>query len=185
MAGKGKAVTPKRAREVQAWADATLRPPTASGPMPEATSGPSDRTKTPWQSDQTAANIDAWARHVGPDNVHEPGVELRANSFAPGLHRLNMAVHRASDPDDTANDLSLMPSARVHSELSGAMRVTFNTAERHYDDSHMHSHAPSQQPEPPRGPTGKPRGFQIHKVQAAAQAARGAQYNGPDDDEAN
>ena len=37
----------------------------------------------------------------------------------------------------------------------------------------------------PGQPPLKPRGFQIHKVQAAAQAAKGNQYTGPDDDGAD
>jgi hypothetical protein len=90
--------------------------------------------------------------------------------FAPGLKRFNDVMNRRSDPDDTANDPSLMPG--------------FNAANRHYEDSHMHSHAPAQPPQP-GVPSGKPRGFQIHKVQAAAQAAKGNQYNGPDDDGAD
>ena len=56
----------------------------------------------------------------------------------------------------------------------------FNHAEAHYEASHMQ---PSGQQ--PLGPSGKPRGFQIHRVQAAAQAARGARYDGPNDDGSN
>ena len=56
----------------------------------------------------------------------------------------------------------------------------FNQANRHFEDSHMQS--PTQTPQQPGVPSGKPRGFQIHKVQAAAQAAKGNQYTGPDDD---
>jgi len=59
--------------------------------------------------------------------------------------------------------------------------AAFNQANQHFEDSHPQSHADAQ-PQQAGEPRGKPRGFQIHKVQAAAQAAKGNQYSGPDDD---
>jgi hypothetical protein len=131
------------------------------------------------RGNQTAIELHQWASQLGSAAPHSPEATRKSlpsvSSLGPGLHRLGMSVMRASDPDDTANDLSLIPRGQLGD---------FNAANRHYEDSHMQSHAPNQQPET-TGPTGKPRGFQIHKVQAAAQRAKGNQYAGPDDDGAD
>jgi hypothetical protein len=177
----------------------------------------------------TAVELAAWA-NASNKTPSDPTRGSEFSSFAPGLQRLQQTVRRASDPDDTANDLSLMPGARAAAPThrgpvaigsAGRERVrqaldmrearaddegtphvgplalgspgrarldrsmaTFNQANRHYQDSHMQSHAPDQ-PKQPGVPSGKPRGFQIHKVQAAAQRAKGNQYTGPDDDGAD
>ena len=68
--------------------------------------------------------------------------------------------------------------------LSPRETAAFNQADQHFENSHLQSHA-NAQPQPPGGPSGKPRGFQIHHVQAAAQRAKGNQYTGPDDDGSN
>ena len=63
--------------------------------------------------------------------------------------------------------------------MSPRENAAFKQANQHFEQSHLQSHADAQ---PPGVASGKPRGFQIHKVQAAAQAAKGNQYTGPDDD---
>ena len=65
--------------------------------------------------------------------------------------------------------------------MSPRETTAFNQAYQHFEASHLQSHADAK-PQQPGGPSGKPRGFQIHKVQAAAQRAKGNQYTGPDDD---
>jgi len=63
--------------------------------------------------------------------------------------------------------------------LSPHETAAFNQADQHFEQSQIQTHAQTPQP---GVPSGKPRGFQIHHVQAAAQAAKGNQYTGPDND---
>lgn len=65
--------------------------------------------------------------------------------------------------------------------MSPRENAAFKQANQHFEQSHLQSHSDAQ-PQQPGVASGKPRGFQIHKVQAAAQAAKGNQYTGPDDD---
>lgn len=67
------------------------------------------------------------------------------------------------------------------SSLAPDQSRAFNAASQHYADSHMTGETAQKQP-PTYGPSGDGRrGFAIPKVQAAAQAAKGNQYDGPEE----
>lgn len=64
--------------------------------------------------------------------------------------------------------------------LSPDQSRAFNAAQQHYADSHMTGHADKQPPTYGDNGDGR-KGFQIPKVQAAAQSAKGNKYEGPDE----
>ena len=113
--------------------------------------------------DNRMATAGAVAHALG----NQTAVDLHAWANQPGM------------PDEAHS-----PEATQRSnELAADEMRAFNRAETHYQASHLQ--ASGQPPPQPGVPSGKPRGFQIHKVQAAAQRAKGNQYAGPDDDGAD
>ena len=65
-----------------------------------------------------AHELAAWADRVGAP-AHTPEAQAKSNAlaakgqpFAPGLARFNQSMNRYSDPDDTANDLSTLPTGK-------------------------------------------------------------------------
>jgi hypothetical protein len=144
-------------------------------------------TAAGYLQDPTALNLAAHQYRPGMLLPHEPGAQHRAMEVdrkqgpAPqlgyGMQRLDTAVHRYRDPDDTANDPSLM---------SG-----FNAANRQYEDAHMQSHAPPQ-PDPnanhSRGTQNEQNLKQIianRQARAAQNATSGGQGGGGNDDGTN
>lgn len=72
------------------------------------------------------------------------------------------------------------PSSGPQGSLDPGQTRAFNQASQHYSDSHMTGHADKASPTYGANGDGR-RGFQIPKVQAAAQAAKGNNYQGPDE----
>jgi hypothetical protein len=100
-------------------------------------------------------------------------------------NQLHPKVEKQLGPMQSAmrSSIEARGGAPKRAEQANAVQ-SFNQANRHFEDSHMQSHSDAQ-PQQPGVPSGKPRGLQIHHVQAAAQAAKGNQYTGPDDDGAD
>jgi hypothetical protein len=123
--------------------------------------------------------------HTGPLALGSPGRERMRQALDMRDARLDdegtphTGPLALGSPGRARLDRSMTGQAHTPA-LSPEQSRAFESANQHFHDSHMTGHAP-EQPQP-GVPSGKPRGFQIHKVQAAAQAAKGNQYTGPDDD---
>ena len=120
-----------------------------------------------------------------------PPVPPSGRAETRGRIRDTIAMQRAYEDDNgTPSQRATFNSQRRQARqadhtsapaMSPRVSAAFNQANQHFEQSHLQSHADAQ-PQQPGVASGKPRGFQIHKVQAAAQAGKGNQYTGPDDD---
>lgn len=111
-----------------------------------------------------------WGKRVMPNSVDKTG------NWKPG------AAERAVQ-GERKRQMVPRPEGglRPQSSLSPQQTQAFKTANQHYTDAHMMG--ATEKTPPTYGPNGNgKRGFQIGRVQAAAQAAKGNQYDGGDDD---
>lgn len=181
--------------------------PTGGAPSPQQSGGEmpgmmrlggpqeqGDRPKKPTSGeafgvwDRMTTSMENGTMHKGVERQYGPMQDAMRHSVEKrggGMFRALGAEKERSSPG---------PQGSLSPDQSRA----FASANQHYADSHMTGHsppspdggsvgagAPGKTKQPPvNGLNGNSlRGFQIPKVQASAQAAKGNQYNGPDGDD--
>lgn len=142
---------------------------------------------------ERAATIELGKKGIkeGTDSYHEGMQQMRAGKVPSYRDGDGSRLPLSTDPGRRAQQLRMDDSAYQKQgwnsndgeggQLPPNQTRAFNAASQHYADSHMTGETAQKQP-PTYGANGDGRkGFQIPKVQAAAQAAKGNNYQGPEE----
>lgn len=157
----------------------------------EAKAGGAQAKPTGWSPGQiasenraTSAEIDGTG--VGAVDVAKGGYHPKALDFYGPADKALFDSRKARGiqgtpmPGEGLRMPGIIQQPTGRGSLSPDQSRAFNAAAQHYSDSHMTGH--TDKPPPENGPNGNGlRGFQIPKVQAAAQAAKGTNYQGTEE----